>query len=187
MRLQWDSNFWGIEYHHVTDPTEPTLGADFIQFIADASTAHKAEENGFKLADVRITFEKTAEKYDLDDDLIVDYPEKMHCPHSRFYCDDNFPKNKVTEFYKTWLSKCECYMIPGAYCAIDNNSIVLIGAENGQGYRMLKNIEGLMSGKIEVVTQGRNIAAQRLYQKCGFKTNKVELWYHKWKKIKKYS
>ena len=35
---------------------------------------------------------------------------------------------------------------------------------------------------IEVVTQGRNIVAQKLYQKNGFKTKKTELWYHKWLK-----
>ena len=32
----------------------------------------------------------------------------------------------------------------------------------------------------EVVTQGPNIAAQRLYQKCGFRTKQTSLWYHKW-------
>ena len=38
------------------------------------------------------------------------------------------------------------------------------------------------SGKehVEVVTQGRNYAAQRLYQRAGFLTQKTELWYHKW-------
>jgi len=34
--------------------------------------------------------------------------------------------------------------------------------------------------KVTVVTQGRNQAAQRLYQKCGFLTRDLELWYHKW-------
>jgi RimJ/RimL family protein N-acetyltransferase len=33
---------------------------------------------------------------------------------------------------------------------------------------------------MEVVTQGRNVAAQRLYQKCGFATKEVQLWYHHW-------
>jgi dTDP-4-amino-4,6-dideoxy-D-galactose acyltransferase len=31
-----------------------------------------------------------------------------------------------------------------------------------------------------VVTQGRNCKAQRLYQRCGFLTQSVQLWFHKW-------
>ena len=34
--------------------------------------------------------------------------------------------------------------------------------------------------KVTVVTQGRNGAAQRLYQRCGFVTGSIHLWYHKW-------
>jgi ribosomal protein S18 acetylase RimI-like enzyme len=34
--------------------------------------------------------------------------------------------------------------------------------------------------RAQVVTQGRNIAAQRLYQKCGFRTGEIALWYHRW-------
>jgi ribosomal protein S18 acetylase RimI-like enzyme len=32
-----------------------------------------------------------------------------------------------------------------------------------------------------VVTQGRNIAAQRLYQQRGFLTSSVHVWYHWWR------
>ena len=34
--------------------------------------------------------------------------------------------------------------------------------------------------KLYVVTQGRNIKAQRLYQKNGFVIKSSEIWYHKW-------
>lgn len=34
--------------------------------------------------------------------------------------------------------------------------------------------------RISVVTQGRNIASQRLYQRCGFLTHSVQIWYHRW-------
>jgi GNAT superfamily N-acetyltransferase len=34
--------------------------------------------------------------------------------------------------------------------------------------------------RVRVATQGRNIAAQRLYQACGFRTCAVHLWYHWW-------
>jgi ribosomal protein S18 acetylase RimI-like enzyme len=33
---------------------------------------------------------------------------------------------------------------------------------------------------VQVVTQGRNIPAQRLYQKCGFLIKEVRFWYHCW-------
>ena len=34
--------------------------------------------------------------------------------------------------------------------------------------------------EVYVVTQGRNIAARRLYERCGFLTSSVELWFHRW-------
>ena len=36
------------------------------------------------------------------------------------------------------------------------------------------------AGQVAVVTQGRNIPAQRLYQRYGFRTQSVQLWYHRW-------
>jgi ribosomal protein S18 acetylase RimI-like enzyme len=33
---------------------------------------------------------------------------------------------------------------------------------------------------VSVVTQGRNVAAQRLYQRAGFVTASTQLWYHRW-------
>jgi|HubBroStandDraft_3_1064219.scaffolds.fasta_scaffold03992_8 dTDP-4-amino-4,6-dideoxy-D-galactose acyltransferase len=34
--------------------------------------------------------------------------------------------------------------------------------------------------RLSVVTQGRNVRAQRIYQRHGLVTRSVELWYHKW-------
>ena len=33
---------------------------------------------------------------------------------------------------------------------------------------------------VSVTTQGRNYAAQRLYQRAGFCNEKMEIYYHKW-------
>ena len=33
---------------------------------------------------------------------------------------------------------------------------------------------------MHVVTQGGNVAAQRVYQHAGFRTARTELWYHRW-------
>lgn len=34
--------------------------------------------------------------------------------------------------------------------------------------------------RVRVVTQGANVAAQRMYQSVGFRSAAVELWYHRW-------
>ena len=50
-------------------------------------------------------------------------------------------------------------------------------------YMLNKVIEALYGDGvtyIDVVTQGRNYGAQRLYQRCGFVTRSTELWYHEW-------
>jgi dTDP-4-amino-4,6-dideoxy-D-galactose acyltransferase len=33
---------------------------------------------------------------------------------------------------------------------------------------------------LEVVTQGRNVAAQRLYEACGFRVERTQIWFHGW-------
>jgi ribosomal protein S18 acetylase RimI-like enzyme len=33
---------------------------------------------------------------------------------------------------------------------------------------------------VSVVTQARNVRAQRLYQRYGFTTRSVKLWFHRW-------
>jgi ribosomal protein S18 acetylase RimI-like enzyme len=33
---------------------------------------------------------------------------------------------------------------------------------------------------VSVVTQGRNLKAQRFYERLGFVTQSIQLWYHKW-------
>jgi ribosomal protein S18 acetylase RimI-like enzyme len=33
---------------------------------------------------------------------------------------------------------------------------------------------------VDVVMQGRNVPAQRLYQAAGFRTAKTEVWFHRW-------
>ena len=125
---------------------------------------------------------------------------------SRYYYDKNFEITKVDEFYNGWIRKSVlglfddyCYAlyeddIPIGFCTIKLNngnsaSIGLLGLNQdysnlGLGSYMLnKVIEALYKdgvSYIDVVTQGRNYGAQRLYQRCGFITRSTELWYHKW-------
>lgn len=127
--------------------------------------------------------------------------------YSRYYFDDNFDRNKVINFYVNWVEKAVrgefddyAYVLyhkqePIGFCTIKkaHKSAARIGLfgmsteHTGGGlakYLLNTSLHKLKEEErvdyVEVVTQGRNYAAQRLYQKCGFVTKFTELWYHKW-------
>jgi len=125
---------------------------------------------------------------------------------SRYYFDSHFDLKKVREFYQEWVEKgvrgaLDDYVdvlydgdVPVAFCAIKEHpgrqaKIGLIGVDAarrgaGVGTILVRNVLGELQERgfssVGVVTQGRNYPAQRLYQKCGFATEMMELWYHKW-------
>ena len=125
---------------------------------------------------------------------------------SRYYFDLNFSRKKIQVFYDEWIIKAinksfddECFLyckdsIPVSYCTLRYNGneeaiIGLFGVDRnftGRGYgsKLINKVFNFLAmkgfKKILVVTQGRNIQAQRFYQKEGFLTNKTELWYHNW-------
>ncbi len=124
---------------------------------------------------------------------------------SRFYYDGNFSIQKCDELFATWIEKsCKGYAdvvltkksgkkIEGYItCSIDeegNGSIGLVGVNpylQGKGIgRVLVSsaIEWFKSKNVSyftVITQGRNVKAQRLYQRNGFVTKSLKNWYHLW-------
>jgi ribosomal protein S18 acetylase RimI-like enzyme len=125
--------------------------------------------------------------------------------HSRYYFDEHFPRKRCQEFYTEWIEKsCGGYVeqvlvaeLSGTVvgyitCRLVNRfegSIELVGVDpaaagNSIGRSLVGEALQWFRSRgiktVEVVTQGRNYAAQRLYQRCGFVTKKTELWYHKW-------
>tara|TARA_B100001142_G_scaffold328986_1_gene390666 strand:- start:2802 stop:3980 length:1179 start_codon:yes stop_codon:yes gene_type:complete len=125
---------------------------------------------------------------------------------SRYYFDRRFDQDKVREFYEGWLEKGikgefddYCFIVevdgrPVAFTTVKESAdgtadIGIVGVDKDYSGRSLgtilikKVIEELKRKNLtalRVVTQGRNYPAQRLYQKSGFITNQMELWYHKW-------
>ena len=125
---------------------------------------------------------------------------------TRFYFDTNFPRQLCDSLYETWIqASCEGYAdvvlvaeLDGAIagyisCHLNEASrsgdIGLVGVSSqarGRGIGQTLVFSALEwfcaqgMQKALVVTQGRNIAAQRLYQRCGFLTQSVQLWHHKW-------
>jgi dTDP-4-amino-4,6-dideoxy-D-galactose acyltransferase len=123
---------------------------------------------------------------------------------SRFFFDESFRKERAEALYETWIERscggwasavfvaelnglacgyCSCHLDDGA------GRIGLIAlAPHAQGQSLGSHlVAAAMSyfrkqgiAKVSVATQGRNVRAQRLYQHCGFATDSMMLWYHKW-------
>ncbi len=124
---------------------------------------------------------------------------------SRFYHDGGFPVERCDDLYATWIEK-SCNGYADAVLVADKGSgavgyftchlkegnsgqIGLVGVSSccqGEGLGRLLISEALKwfaaNGVklVDVVTQGINVGAQRLYQKSGFMTSSIELWYHRW-------
>jgi dTDP-4-amino-4,6-dideoxy-D-galactose acyltransferase len=122
---------------------------------------------------------------------------------SRFYFDGRFPVEKCDRLYETWLEKscadrsgvvlvAEWQGRPAGYVTCDR-----VDVATGQIGLIASSVQGVGLGtalvssaigwfrhqgfnRAQVVTQGRNVGAQVLYQHCGFVTQSVELWYHRW-------
>lgn len=130
--------------------------------------------------------------------------KKIHT-HTRFFFDQNFPRDKCKSLYATWIRRsCEDYAdqvltahadgqavgyITCKRLKDDEGQIGLFGVERqarGRGigrslvYAALDWFASKSIQTVRVVTQGRNISAQRLYQSCGFLTHSIQLWYHRW-------
>lgn len=124
---------------------------------------------------------------------------------TRFYCDANFPRHLCGLLYETWIEKSvlgdaqlvvvsETDLQVSGYvtCHLNTDLVGQIGlvgvTSNARGCGVAGAL--LQAGldwytrqgvkTVKVITQGRNIAAQRLYQRFGFLSQCVQLWYHRW-------
>jgi dTDP-4-amino-4,6-dideoxy-D-galactose acyltransferase len=125
---------------------------------------------------------------------------------SRFYADRRFPRLRCDDLYARWIAgSCTgaadavfvaehrgvpigyttCHLGgPGAGGTIGLLAVHRDAQGRGVGAALLGAaltwFEAAGVGDVRVVTQGRNCAAQRLYQRGGFVTDAVALWYHRW-------
>jgi GNAT superfamily N-acetyltransferase len=124
---------------------------------------------------------------------------------TRFYADPRFPRERCADLYELWITRsCEGWAdavlvaheaeTPLGYvsCHEDEGGAARIGLiavdararVRGFGRALVLAAFAWSHGRklreISVVTQGRNVAAQRLFERCGFRTCAVGLWFHKW-------
>jgi dTDP-4-amino-4,6-dideoxy-D-galactose acyltransferase len=230
--LEWDSRHFGLKIGrvrvtgHSVDMEKDVAdwrkwhAVDCLYLLAPSDRAEiirLAEVLGFRLVDIRVTYERrlgpTEEDFPQDgirefrpDDLasLRNMAGTLH-RDSRFFSDTRFPQTKSRGLFETWIEKaCEdpahCVLVaelegvPVGYVACQRKDdgvgqIQLIGVgPSAQGRGIGRRLVGAIinrltiekSRRLVVVTQGKNVAAQQLYQKCGFVTGARELWYHWW-------
>jgi dTDP-4-amino-4,6-dideoxy-D-galactose acyltransferase len=126
---------------------------------------------------------------------------------TRFYADPRFPRTRCADLYDTWIYRsCEegwadavlVAALDGdaagyVTCHLDESSgrgsiglIAVSAAARGKGLGR-ELVDGALAWMDDrgcrdasVVTQGANVAAQRLFQMCGFRTSSAALWFHRW-------
>jgi dTDP-4-amino-4,6-dideoxy-D-galactose acyltransferase len=129
---------------------------------------------------------------------------------SRFYFDPRFSRDRVDELYRAWIAKSvrgaiadgavtfDCEGEAAGYVTFSGPErvgieglgeigLVAVG-ENARGRgaataliaAALTELARRGASSVRVVTQGRNAAAQRLYQRAGFTTSEVGFWFHLW-------
>ncbi len=125
---------------------------------------------------------------------------------TRFFSDPHFPQPLAEALYSTWIRlECEgrAQMVfvaapqnqPLGYisCHLDSarragqiGLIAMSHVAQGRGFgralvqAALSWFAEQRAERVSVVTQGRNTPAQRLYQRCGFLSASMQLWFHKW-------
>ena len=170
-----------------------------FQFVDVRVTYERAvsyKENGEATPNVRLATEA-------DLPLLAKIARSGH-QDSRFYFDEHFERAQCDRLYETWIEKsmqgfadavlvAESGQQAAAYVTCKQTKqearIGLIGvseAHRGKGLgstlvtRFLAWASERGAVQARVVTQGRNVGAQRLYQKCGFLSASLQLWYHRW-------
>lgn len=124
---------------------------------------------------------------------------------SRFYYDGRIPRETCGAFFENWtLQSCvggadrvlvvrEGKAVGYVTCHVDAKTgwgriglIAVAPSARGKGVGA-RLVNGALAWATEeklagmtVVTQGRNLAAQRLYQRSGFIMQSLQLYYHKW-------
>jgi len=125
---------------------------------------------------------------------------------TRFYNDENFPDERCDDLYEHWilanlaepaekliLAEDEGKLVGYISCRLDSDGkagrlgLTAVSANVRRGgfgrALLLSALDWLQQNGAEhvtVATQAMNSVTQRMLQRGGFRTEKTEIWYHKW-------
>jgi dTDP-4-amino-4,6-dideoxy-D-galactose acyltransferase len=169
----------------------------------DLRVTYHIDLSRLDLTDMKISHVREAKESDIPQ--LRDMTRYNH-QISRFFADDHFEREKCMRLYEIWIERdfhAQDHLLwvwadqdrPVGYTSVhmkkaDNIAeIGLVGVHpdfRGRGMGkdlqlwVLMNLKKMEFDSVEVATQGRNIYAHNLYQKCGYRLKSINLWYHKW-------
>jgi ribosomal protein S18 acetylase RimI-like enzyme len=124
---------------------------------------------------------------------------------TRFYFDRRFECARVDELYRIWIRNeynnpsAKVFVVDDAEGLAGYTSCTVRGSESeiglvavaeairgtGRALSLLTHSLNWAAERgakqITVVAQGRNVAGLRLYERAGFRCQRVEIWYHLWR------
>lgn len=124
--------------------------------------------------------------------------------NTRFFADKSFPPDRSAELYVEWLRRgllgeperqtlvtedatgfIVCHLDPRTRVGkIELIGVAASASGRGLGSTLVAGAGAIFANAslhmATVVTQGNNIAAQRLYQRHGYRVSKTHLWLHMW-------
>lgn len=125
--------------------------------------------------------------------------------HSRYAVDARIPPGKLEQLYHIWIDRSVAREIADEVLVVEVDraiaGMVTLGRKQGRGDIGLVAVDARHRGQglgavlvdaasawfhargepaVQVVTQGANEAACRLYRRCGFVVERVERFYHFW-------
>lgn len=125
---------------------------------------------------------------------------------TRFYADPHFADDRCDDLYETWIIRslegwAEVVLVadvdgrPAGYMTVHADraagrgslglsSVAAEARGQGLGGMLVRGGVGWCRerglGEVTVVTQGRNVPALRMFERCGFTIRELRLWFHKW-------
>jgi dTDP-4-amino-4,6-dideoxy-D-galactose acyltransferase len=124
---------------------------------------------------------------------------------SRFYYDAHFARQQCDALYEAWIERSfggwadavfvaewegalagyiSCHLASPGTGSIGLFAVAREYRRRGLGRQLvaaaLEYFRQNGMQQASVVTQGRNVASQRVYQRCAFLTRSAQLWYHCW-------
>jgi dTDP-4-amino-4,6-dideoxy-D-galactose acyltransferase len=138
------------------------------------------------------------------DEAVLESIARTRMAGTRFWNDPHFPRDRVADLYAAWLhrglttpperltlvtDRGEGFVICHLDRAAEVGGIELIAVavtveRRGLGGALVAAADRAFVDagmqKATVVTQSRNISAQRLYQRYGYRTSRSDAWLHRW-------